>query len=35
MEYPELGAKVKSIAFSNGLPFSARWVAEQVMERES
>jgi len=34
MEYPDLGAKVQSIAFSNGLPFSARWIYEQVMEWE-
>jgi len=34
MEYPDLAPKVQSIAFSNGLPFSARWIYEQVMEWE-
>ncbi len=34
MEYPDLAPKVQSIAFSNGLPFSARWIFEHVMEWE-
>jgi 2-oxoglutarate ferredoxin oxidoreductase subunit alpha len=34
MEYPEQAAKVRSLALSNGLPISARWVTEAILEEE-
>lgn len=34
IEYPEYANRVVSLAYSNGLPLSARWLAESVLEQE-
>lgn len=34
MEYPHLAPKIRSLAFSNGLPLSARWLTDSVLEQE-
>jgi 2-oxoglutarate ferredoxin oxidoreductase subunit alpha len=34
IEYPELAARIGSIAYADGLPPTARWVAESIMEQE-
>jgi 2-oxoglutarate ferredoxin oxidoreductase subunit alpha len=34
MEYPEYGTKFRSLAHSDGLPLTARWIAERVLEQE-
>jgi 2-oxoglutarate ferredoxin oxidoreductase subunit alpha len=34
MEYPQLAPKIQSMAFSNGLPLSARWLTDTVLKQE-
>jgi 2-oxoglutarate ferredoxin oxidoreductase subunit alpha len=34
IEYPELAARIGSIAHADGLPPTARWVAESILEQE-
>jgi len=34
MEFPEVAPRVHSIAYSDGLPLSARWLTHSVLERE-
>ncbi len=34
IEYPELVARLRSIAYADGLPPTARWVAGSIMEQE-
>jgi 2-oxoglutarate ferredoxin oxidoreductase subunit alpha len=34
MEFPDLAPRVRSISYSDGLPLSARWLAQAVVERE-
>lgn len=34
MEYPDLAPKIVSVAFSDGLPLSARWLMESIVELE-
>ncbi len=34
MEFPELAPRVQSIAYSDGLPLTARWLTAAVLERE-
>lgn len=34
MEWPDLAPKIISVAFSDGLPLSARWLTESIIERE-
>ncbi len=33
MEYPEYGSRFKSVAFGDGLPASAKWVREGILEK--
>ncbi len=35
MEFPDLAPRVVSLAFSNGLPLSARWLTESLLAMES
>jgi 2-oxoglutarate ferredoxin oxidoreductase subunit alpha len=35
IEYPEQAAKLKSVAFGNGLPASAKWVREGILSKYS
>jgi len=34
MEYPEYATRIHSLAYSDGLPLSGRWLTETVMEQE-
>jgi 2-oxoglutarate ferredoxin oxidoreductase subunit alpha len=34
IEYPEYANRIVSLAYSNGLPLSARWLTESVLEQE-
>jgi 2-oxoglutarate ferredoxin oxidoreductase subunit alpha len=34
MDYPDLGPKIRSLAYLDGLPFTARFIKESLMERE-
>lgn len=34
MEYPEYGARIHSMAHSDGLPLTASWIVDNVMEQE-
>jgi 2-oxoglutarate ferredoxin oxidoreductase subunit alpha len=34
MEFPEFAARVRSLAHCDGLPFTARWIANRVKEQE-
>ena len=34
MEYPEYATRFRSLAMSNGLPLTARWVSEALMQQE-
>jgi 2-oxoglutarate ferredoxin oxidoreductase subunit alpha len=34
MEYPEFATRIHSLAHSDGLPLSGRWLTESVMEQE-
>jgi len=34
MEYPQVAPKLVSLAFSNGLPLSGRWISETVLAHE-
>ena len=34
VEYPQLADKLISIAFNDGLPATARWVRESILETE-
>lgn len=35
MEWPELAPRIISVAFSDGLPLSARWLTESILELEN
>jgi len=35
MEYPEQAARFRSLAMSNGLPLTPRWVTRSILEQES
>jgi 2-oxoglutarate ferredoxin oxidoreductase subunit alpha len=34
MEFPEFAARVRSLAHCDGLPFTARWIANRIKEQE-
>jgi hypothetical protein len=34
MEYPEFAKRVISLAHSDGLPLTARWMTEAILEKE-
>ena len=34
MEYPELAGRIRSLAYSDGLPLTARWLAASLLEQE-
>ena len=34
MEYPDLAPRVHSLAYTDGLPLTPRWIVAHIMEQE-